>query len=401
RAHDRARAGTQRGACRSGRARARPRPHAIRARGRARAREPDGGSRRVRPQPPEPAHRRLARRALCGVPRPEPLLRDSRGHPEARLSLGTPGAGAGADPAAVPGGPGGRSRRRDRLHQPRPRRRAALGADRPRGARRCPALARPAPRDARAQPGRERGGAARADDRRADRPALHRSARGHRRAARARRAARRGCGARALAALRGLSRRDRRVVPRAQGVAARIALLPSARAREECAGGAGDRRPVPRVRVREAGAARARAGARRGRRRDARERRLRGGNDRSVRARGARPAAGIEVTDEVRVVLVTGPDAETGARSARALVEERPIACGNPVPGVRSIYRWEGRVADEAEVLLLLKTRASRCAAVAARVNALHPYALPEVVALPVVDGSEAYLDWVLAESGN
>jgi periplasmic divalent cation tolerance protein len=103
---------------------------------------------------------------------------------------------------------------------------------------------------------------------------------------------------------------------------------------------------------------------------------------------------------EVRVLLVTAPDAETGARIARALVEEGLIACANLVPGIRSIYRWEGRVADEAEVLLVLKTRADRCAAVAARVKALHPYALPEVVALPVVDGSDAYLDWVVAASG-
>jgi periplasmic divalent cation tolerance protein len=103
--------------------------------------------------------------------------------------------------------------------------------------------------------------------------------------------------------------------------------------------------------------------------------------------------------DDVRVVFVTAPDAETGARIARALVAEHLIACANLVPGIRSIYRWEGQIADETEVLLVLKTRASRCAAVAARVKALHPYALPEVVALPVVDGSEAYLDWVLAES--
>ena len=108
---------------------------------------------------------------------------------------------------------------------------------------------------------------------------------------------------------------------------------------------------------------------------------------------GRRPAG------EIQVVLVTAPDAETGARIARTLVEERLIACANLVPGIRSIYRWEGQVADEAEVLLVLKTRASRCAAVAARVKALHPYALPEVVALPVVAGSEPYLDWVLAES--
>src|SRR5262249_62184558 len=101
------------------------------------------------------------------------------------------------------------------------------------------------------------------------------------------------------------------------------------------------------------------------------------------------------------VCLAPAPAAEPAVRMACMLVDERLIVCANLVPGIRSIYRWEGEVNDEAEVVLVLKTRASRCAAVAARVKDLHPYALPEVVALPVVDGSEAYLDWVLAESGN
>ena len=98
-------------------------------------------------------------------------------------------------------------------------------------------------------------------------------------------------------------------------------------------------------------------------------------------------------------MLVTAPDPDTAARIGRALVEEGLIACANVVPGIRSIYRWEGRVADDAEVLIVLKTRADRCAAVAARVKALHPYELPEVVALPVVGGSVAYLDWVAEQS--
>jgi len=101
----------------------------------------------------------------------------------------------------------------------------------------------------------------------------------------------------------------------------------------------------------------------------------------------------------VRVVLVTAPDAETGARIARALVEERLVACVNLLPGVRSVYRWEGRVEDEGEVLLVLKTASARLDAVAARVKDLHPYELPEVVALPVVGGSRGYLQWVERES--
>lgn len=100
----------------------------------------------------------------------------------------------------------------------------------------------------------------------------------------------------------------------------------------------------------------------------------------------------------VHVVLVTAPDAETGARVARSLVEEGLVACANLIPAVRSIYRWQGAVQDEAEVLLVMKTRADRLEAVAERVRALHPYDLPEVVALPAAGGSAAYLDWVRGE---
>jgi periplasmic divalent cation tolerance protein len=101
------------------------------------------------------------------------------------------------------------------------------------------------------------------------------------------------------------------------------------------------------------------------------------------------------MAEPLHVVLVTAPDAEVGARIGRALVEEGLAACANLVPGIRSIYRWEGAVHDDAEVLLILKTRAALSAALAARVRALHPYQLPEVLALPVAGGSEAYLDWV------
>ena len=102
---------------------------------------------------------------------------------------------------------------------------------------------------------------------------------------------------------------------------------------------------------------------------------------------------------EVRVGFITAPDAETGARIARALVEERLAACVNLVPGIRSIYRWEGAVEEDAEVLLVVKTRADRAGDLASRVAELHPYDLPELVLLPAVGGSPAYLDWVRAEA--
>jgi periplasmic divalent cation tolerance protein len=99
------------------------------------------------------------------------------------------------------------------------------------------------------------------------------------------------------------------------------------------------------------------------------------------------------------VVLVTAPSSDEAARIARALVEERLAACGNVVPGLRSIYRWEGKVEDEAEALLLLKTTRERFPVLRDRVLALHPYQVPEVLALPVEAGSERYLAWLAGEA--
>ncbi len=99
------------------------------------------------------------------------------------------------------------------------------------------------------------------------------------------------------------------------------------------------------------------------------------------------------------VVLVTAPSAEEAARMARALVEDRLAACGNVVPGLRSIYRWEGKVREDAEALLILKTTRRRFQALRARVLSLHPYQVPEVLALPVVAGHPAYLEWVAASA--
>jgi periplasmic divalent cation tolerance protein len=103
---------------------------------------------------------------------------------------------------------------------------------------------------------------------------------------------------------------------------------------------------------------------------------------------------------EVLLVLVTAPTAEVAAGLARALVEARLAACGSVVPGLRSIYRWEGRVCDEPEALLLLKTTRGRFQALRDEVLRRHPYQVPEVVALPVEAGSAAYLAWVKAQVG-
>jgi periplasmic divalent cation tolerance protein len=106
------------------------------------------------------------------------------------------------------------------------------------------------------------------------------------------------------------------------------------------------------------------------------------------------------MSTDALVVLVTAPSAEAAAALARTLVEERLAACGNVVPAIRSIYRWEGKVQDEPEALLVLKTTRARFEALRARALALHPYQVPEVIALPVEAGSASYLAWLAGETG-
>jgi periplasmic divalent cation tolerance protein len=101
----------------------------------------------------------------------------------------------------------------------------------------------------------------------------------------------------------------------------------------------------------------------------------------------------------VIIILVTAGSEEEAEKIARALVAERLAACVNIVSPIRSIYRWEGKVQDDREWLLVVKTRQSHFAAVEARVKALHSYQVPEVIALPVVDGSEKYLGWIKGET--
>jgi periplasmic divalent cation tolerance protein len=98
------------------------------------------------------------------------------------------------------------------------------------------------------------------------------------------------------------------------------------------------------------------------------------------------------------VVFSTFPDADTAARVARTLVEDRLAACVNLLPMVRSIYRWEGEVCDEAETLAVIKTTAERYPALAAKIAELHPYQVPEVIALPLADGHPPYLAWLAAQ---
>ncbi len=101
---------------------------------------------------------------------------------------------------------------------------------------------------------------------------------------------------------------------------------------------------------------------------------------------------------EYIVVLTTCPDEASAARIAGELLESRLAACVSRQP-VRSTYRWQGRIEDEPEVLLLIKTLGTRFADLEMRLKSLHPYDVPEIIALPVAAGSAAYLSWLSAEA--
>jgi periplasmic divalent cation tolerance protein len=99
--------------------------------------------------------------------------------------------------------------------------------------------------------------------------------------------------------------------------------------------------------------------------------------------------------DCVVLALSTCPDETSAQTIATSLVSERLAACVNRVTGLRSTYFWDGVLQDEAEILLIIKTTQTCVAAVELRLKALHPYAVPEFLVLPVGSGNEAYLDWV------
>jgi periplasmic divalent cation tolerance protein len=95
------------------------------------------------------------------------------------------------------------------------------------------------------------------------------------------------------------------------------------------------------------------------------------------------------------VVLVTCPNRAAAERLARSVVEEGLAACVNVVPGLTSVYRWQGEVCQDREVLLILKTRRAVFSALARRIKSLHPYTVPEVIGIPVTMGAADYVAWV------
>lgn len=102
---------------------------------------------------------------------------------------------------------------------------------------------------------------------------------------------------------------------------------------------------------------------------------------------------------EFSEVIITADNAEWLADFTRKLVDERLAACGHNLAAIRSIYRWEGKVQDEAEARVALHTRTSLVPAIVEKTNAEHSYDVPCVIALPIVEGNPAYLEWIKSET--
>ncbi|MBI4681693.1 MAG: divalent-cation tolerance protein CutA [Nitrospirae bacterium] len=100
------------------------------------------------------------------------------------------------------------------------------------------------------------------------------------------------------------------------------------------------------------------------------------------------------------IVFITAPNEDEAAGIARSLVEARLAACVNIVKNVRSIYTWQGKIQDDSEVLMIAKTRRDLFDALSVKVKELHSYDVPEIIALPIIDGSEDYLKWLRESTG-
>ncbi len=104
------------------------------------------------------------------------------------------------------------------------------------------------------------------------------------------------------------------------------------------------------------------------------------------------------MSNTAQVVLISTSNLDEARTLARALVTERLAASVNILPQISSIYHWEGILKEESEILLIVRTRADALGSLIERVEQLHSYSLPEIIALPIVDGSQRFLNWILSE---
>ena len=103
-------------------------------------------------------------------------------------------------------------------------------------------------------------------------------------------------------------------------------------------------------------------------------------------------------TDAI-VVMTTLASTDDAVKLVQTLLDRRLIACGSVLPGARSLYRWQGKIADEQEAVVLLKTRSARLETLQLAFAELHPYKVPELLALPVTAGNAKYLEWINGET--
>jgi periplasmic divalent cation tolerance protein len=101
-----------------------------------------------------------------------------------------------------------------------------------------------------------------------------------------------------------------------------------------------------------------------------------------------------------QIVLTTCPDESVAQQIASTLVSEKLAACVNIIPGLTSVYEWQGNIEQDNELLLLIKTRQALSDQLFDRIQALHPYELPEIITVPIEGGLPAYLDWILKTTG-
>lgn len=100
------------------------------------------------------------------------------------------------------------------------------------------------------------------------------------------------------------------------------------------------------------------------------------------------------------VVFITAPNEDEAAKIAKAIVKDRFAGCVNIIKNMRSIYSWQGKIEDEPEVLMVVKTQAKLFEPLSIKVKELHSYSVPEIIALPIVEGSEDYIRWLKEVTG-
>lgn len=104
---------------------------------------------------------------------------------------------------------------------------------------------------------------------------------------------------------------------------------------------------------------------------------------------------------KIIIVFVTVPGLREGSRISRAILTSRLAACVNVIPGIQSIYKWKGKIVQEKEAMLVLKTTRVLYRKLERKIRELHPYEVPEVIAIPLICGSSQYVEWVAREVAN